>query len=126
MVGEFVFDWCESAESSLPASAVVGVPDPGDDREAQLLAGLPAATVEDVLFMARMHGISGLLSRLDERDVSLSPDPLTHKLRRDAQRILQRGARVIEDRCTGGAPAPARGPVARGSCRAEAPSCGGG
>ena len=33
----------------MPASAVVGAFDPGDDRESELLAGGPAVPVQDVL-----------------------------------------------------------------------------
>jgi transcriptional regulator with XRE-family HTH domain len=42
-------DGGQSAERGLAASAVVGALGPGDDGETQLLAGGPAAAVEDVL-----------------------------------------------------------------------------
>src|SRR4051812_23324057 len=52
--------WGQSAENGLAASAVVvGAFDPGDDRDAELVAGVPAATVEDVLLQQceeRFHG----------------------------------------------------------------------
>jgi hypothetical protein len=41
--------WGQPTEACLPASAVVGAFDPGDDRNAQLLAGVSAAAVQDVL-----------------------------------------------------------------------------
>ena len=49
----------ESTEGVLAASAVVGGLDPGDDRQAELVAGGPAAAVEDVLLQQaeeRLHG----------------------------------------------------------------------
>ena len=39
----------QSAEAFLSAAAVVGAFGPGDGRESELLAGVPAAPVEDVL-----------------------------------------------------------------------------
>jgi hypothetical protein len=49
----------EAAESVLSASAVVGLLDPGDDREAEFVAGRPAPAVQDVLLQQaeeRLHG----------------------------------------------------------------------
>jgi hypothetical protein len=43
----------ELAESALPSSAVVGAFDPGNDREAELVAARPALAVEDVLLEQR-------------------------------------------------------------------------
>ncbi len=40
-----VFDGGQSAEPVLPATAVVGPFDPGEDRDPQLLAGLPHLAV---------------------------------------------------------------------------------
>ena len=59
MVGEFVFDGGEFAESALAASAVVGVLDPGDDRQAQLVSAAPRVAVEDVLLQERVEGFPG-------------------------------------------------------------------
>ena len=42
-------DWGEASEGVLRASAVVGVLDPDDDRQAESCAGLPPPAVEDVL-----------------------------------------------------------------------------
>ena len=42
-------DGRQTAQAGLTASAVVGPLDPGDHRDAQLLAGGPGAAVEDVL-----------------------------------------------------------------------------
>jgi hypothetical protein len=53
-----IFDGREAAESSLPAPPVIGPFDPDDDRQAQLLAGGPALTVQDVLLQQgeeRLH-----------------------------------------------------------------------
>jgi hypothetical protein len=47
MVKQFELYWGESAEASL--AAVVGLLDPGDDREAEFFAGVPALPVENVL-----------------------------------------------------------------------------
>ncbi len=44
-----MFDGGQSAEASLPSAAVVGAFDPGDDRDPEVLADLPALAVEDVL-----------------------------------------------------------------------------
>jgi hypothetical protein len=57
----------EASEAVLPASAVVGVLDPGDDREPELLPDLPAAPVEDVLLQQREE-------RLHRRVVGAGPD----------------------------------------------------
>ena len=43
----------------LAASAVVGAFDPGDDRDAQLVAGGPALPVEDVLLQQREERFHG-------------------------------------------------------------------
>ena len=45
----FVFGGGQSAESGLSSASVVGAFDPGDDRDAELVAGVPAAGVEHVL-----------------------------------------------------------------------------
>ena len=50
-------DWGESAEAVLSPAAVVGPFDPGDDRQAELVAGGPAAAVEDVLLQQREEGL---------------------------------------------------------------------
>src|SRR5690242_15409952 len=44
----FVFDRGQLAEDALASTAVVGAFDPGDDRDAQRLAGVPTLPVEDV------------------------------------------------------------------------------
>jgi hypothetical protein len=49
----------ELAEGPLPASAVVSAFDPGDDRQAQLLAGGPALSVENVLSQPREERLHG-------------------------------------------------------------------
>jgi hypothetical protein len=41
----------ESAEGGLPAAPVVVAFDPGQDRQAQILAGVPATPVQDVLLL---------------------------------------------------------------------------
>ena len=46
---EFVFDGGQAAECGLASSAVVGAFDPGDDRDPELVAGVPGVSVEDVL-----------------------------------------------------------------------------
>jgi len=46
----------------LPASAVVGAFDPGDDRQAQLLAGGPALSVENVLCSSEKNDSLAALS----------------------------------------------------------------
>ena len=46
-------DWGEATEAALSASAVVGLLDPGHDRQAQLLAGGPALAVEHILLQQR-------------------------------------------------------------------------
>ncbi len=51
------FDGRQSAEASLPAAAVVGLLDPGDDRQPQVLPGDLALRAEDV---ALQHGGEGL------------------------------------------------------------------
>ena len=48
-----VLDGGQSAEAGLASAAVVGPFDPGDDRDPQLLAGGPAAPVQDVLLQQR-------------------------------------------------------------------------
>jgi len=48
-VDGFEFYGCHAAESLLAAASVVGPFDPGDDRDAQPFAGVPALSVEDVL-----------------------------------------------------------------------------
>ncbi len=45
----FELDRGQPAESDLAASAVLGGLDPGDDGEAELVAGGPALAVQDVL-----------------------------------------------------------------------------
>src|SRR6478672_6338964 len=49
--------WGEPSEAILAAAAVVGLLDPGQDRQAQLLAGGPAAAVEDVLLQQAEEGL---------------------------------------------------------------------
>ena len=51
----------------LPSATVVGAFDPGDDGDAQLLAGVPAAAVQDVLLQQAEEGLHG-------RVVTGSPD----------------------------------------------------
>src|SRR5690554_1989758 len=49
----------QSAEAGLASAVVVGPFDPGDDLDAELVAGGPAAAVEDVLLeqcKERFHG----------------------------------------------------------------------
>ena len=41
MVEQFELYGCELAEGALAASAVVGAFDPGDDRDAELVSGVP-------------------------------------------------------------------------------------
>ena len=53
------FDGGQSAEGGLAAASVVGAFDPGDDRDAQLFAGVPGVAVEHVLLQQReelLHG----------------------------------------------------------------------
>ena len=42
----------------MSSSAVVGALDPGDDRDPQLVAGVPVALVEDVVLQERDESIS--------------------------------------------------------------------
>ena len=55
----FEFDGGQPAQAYLPASAVVGAFDPGDDGNAQLLAGVPASAVQDVLLQQAEEGLHG-------------------------------------------------------------------
>lgn len=48
-----VFDRGESSEGALAAAPVVGGFDPGDDRQAQFITGVPALTVQHVLLEQR-------------------------------------------------------------------------
>lgn len=52
-VQDLIFDGCESSERALTAPTVIGPFDPGDDRDAELVAGFPALPVEDVLLQQR-------------------------------------------------------------------------
>ncbi len=56
---EFVFDGGQAAERGLAPAAVVGAFDPGDDREAQLLAGVPGLAAEDVLLQQAEEALHG-------------------------------------------------------------------
>lgn len=47
--GGFVFDWCQTAESCLSATAVIGAFDPGNDRDPEFIPGCLAALVQNVL-----------------------------------------------------------------------------
>src|SRR5450830_1870177 len=49
VVDHLVLDRGELAEGALASAAVVGPFDPGHDRQAQLVAGVPPAPVQDVL-----------------------------------------------------------------------------
>lgn len=49
LMERFEFDGRESVTTISPPPAVVGLFDPDDDGEAELFAGLPAPTVQDVL-----------------------------------------------------------------------------
>jgi hypothetical protein len=53
----FELDGCESAEAALAPAAMVGPFDPVDDPGAELVAGLPALPVEDVLLEQREEGL---------------------------------------------------------------------
>lgn len=44
---------CEFAEPALAASAVVGPFDPGHDRDAEFLAGVPGLAIQHVLLQER-------------------------------------------------------------------------
>ncbi len=54
-----VFDWGQSAEGCLAAASVVGAFDPGDDREAELIAGGPALPIEHVALEEREERFHG-------------------------------------------------------------------
>jgi hypothetical protein len=49
----FVFDGRVAAEGGLLAASVVGAFDPGDDRDAELVAGVPTASVHHVALRER-------------------------------------------------------------------------
>jgi hypothetical protein len=52
--GHLVFDGRQTAEGGLASASVVGALDPGDDLDAELVAGGPATLgVEDVLLEGR-------------------------------------------------------------------------
>lgn len=53
LVDGFKFDGGLSTQAALSAFAVVGLLDPGDDRETEVLAGVPALPVQDVLLQER-------------------------------------------------------------------------
>jgi hypothetical protein len=58
-VQQFELYWGEPAEAALSPPSVVGLLDPGDDRQAELLAGGPALPVQDVVLEQsekRLHG----------------------------------------------------------------------
>src|SRR3712207_7150673 len=62
--GEFVLDGGELAEGALAPSAVVGVLDPEHDRAVQLVAGAPAAAIQDVLLQELVPGLHrGVVAR---------------------------------------------------------------
>src|SRR5699024_357335 len=52
-----VFDGGQSAQAGLPAAAVIGPLDPGNDRDPELLSGPPALAVQDVLLEQRKEGL---------------------------------------------------------------------
>ena len=47
----------QTAQTDLSAAPVVGPFDPGDNRDPQLVTGLPATAVEDVLLQQREEGL---------------------------------------------------------------------
>src|SRR5665647_829467 len=49
----------ELSQGSLASAVVVGAFDPGDDRQAKLIAGVPAAPVQDVLLQQGEEGLHG-------------------------------------------------------------------
>ena len=49
----FIFDRGELSEAALAPAAVVGAFDPGDDGQAEVLAGCPALAVQDVFLEQR-------------------------------------------------------------------------
>ncbi len=55
--GELVLDRGELAERALPSPSVVGVLNPEHDCAVQLVAGAPAATIQDVLLQQRVPGL---------------------------------------------------------------------
>src|SRR6185312_17571623 len=55
----FEFDRGQPPQCELTASTVVGAFDPGDDGNAQLLAGVPAAAVQDVLLQQAKEALHG-------------------------------------------------------------------
>ena len=64
LVDHLVLDRGELAEAALAAPAVVGLFDPGHDRQAQVLAGGPALVVQDVLLQQGEVGLhSGVVAR---------------------------------------------------------------
>src|SRR5690606_31578879 len=57
-------DGRQTAQAGLATSPVVGALDPGDDRDAQLLAGGPGSPVEDVLLQEREEALHrGVVAR---------------------------------------------------------------
>jgi hypothetical protein len=48
----------ELAEGALPPAVVVGAFDPGDDRQAELLAGGPGLAVQDVLLQSAVRRVT--------------------------------------------------------------------
>jgi len=56
---DFEFDGRQTIQGSLLASAVVGLLDPGHDRDAQLLTGALGAAVEDVLLQQAEEAFPG-------------------------------------------------------------------
>jgi len=59
----FVLDGRQTVEAFLASATVVGPFDPGDDREAEVFAGGPAAPVEDVLLQEGEEGFHGRIVR---------------------------------------------------------------
>src|SRR3954468_9638800 len=84
LVNSLELDWRELTEGPLTTPAVVGPFDPGDDRKAQFLPGLPALSVEDVALQQgeeRLHGGvvgagPGATHRPDQAVVAKEPDEL--------------------------------------------------
>ena len=89
MDGEFELDWGEFAESALSAATVVGAFDPGDDREAELVAGRPGLPVQDVL----------LQQRKNESIAALSPAAATRPIDPDRWCVTRTRRKALARNC---------------------------